>query len=401
MTNNATSRSILSNLYGLAMLASCLITTSSAGAATDTQNIQALEKQIETIQNQLDEMTTGMAHHATGNTGLPIHGFMDVGFATQSVAAPVPKGFYVGSLSFYLTPNFGDRVKALVEPNFEVTPDGSVVVDLERAQLGYAFNDTLTGWGGRFHTPYGYWNTAFHHGAQMQTSILRPRFLDFEDKGGILPAHIVGVWGTGKHKVENGKFIYDVYAGNGSKIVAKELNPNQAGDNNHQVMLGFNVGYMFSGKLDGLTLAAHGLQGDVDDDSAPPKKTELSVIGGSAVYMANDWEVMGEYYGFNNQNKTTPTGSHNSWAGYLQVGKSIGDWIPYVRLEHTVLDQNDHYFKAQTSGQSYTRQSVGVRYNLNANAALKVELLNSTFAAETGRIASNYRSLFTQYAIGF
>jgi hypothetical protein len=242
---------------------------------------------------------------------------------------------------------------------------------------------------------------------------MRPRFLDFEDKGGILPAHMVGLWGTGKVRAGTGKVTYDVYAGNGPKIAMADsslppslanpgtLDINLAGDNNHQAMVGFNVGYEFSGNLDGLRVAGHGLRGDVDDFSSQLNKTELSMLGGSAVYLANEWEVLSEYYGFNNADKSGATGSHKSWAAYLQVGKTIDDWTPYLRFERTVLSQQDNYFSAQASGQSYARQSLGVRYNLNQNSALKLELLNSDFMAETGRTAVNYRSVFGQYAIGF
>ena len=58
-------------------------------------------------------------------------------------------------------------------------------------------------------------------------------------------------------------------------------------------------------------------------------------------------------------------------------------------------------FRAQASGQSYARQALGLRYNLDQRAALKFELLNSSFKAESGRAAVGYRSLFIQYAIGF
>ncbi|MFX6330640.1 hypothetical protein ABTF76_20520, partial [Acinetobacter baumannii] len=64
-----------------------------------------------------------------------------------------------------------------------------------------------------------YWNTAFHHGAQIQTAVLRPKFLEFEDGGGILPAHTVGLWGTGRLRLGDGRIEYDLYAGNGARII--------------------------------------------------------------------------------------------------------------------------------------------------------------------------------------
>ena len=339
-----------SSLLRAMIVAGCLGIAAPVLAQTDAEHMKDMENKLEAIQNELTQMTSGMVTRSSSDEGLPIHGFMNVGFASNSKGTSAdPMGFYVGALSFYLAPNFGDNVKALVEPNFEVTPEGAIATDLERLQIGYTFSDNATAWAGRFHTPYGYWNTAFHHGAQIQTSVLRPRFLDFEDKGGILPAHMVGLWGEGKLKAGEGKLTYDIFAGNGPRIAIVApattgiLDINQAGDNNHQAMVGFNLGYEFSGSLDGLRLAVHSLRGDVDDDAVPSNKTQLNIVGGSAVYLSDTWEVMGEYYRFNDKDKSGGTGTHKSWADYLQIGKSFNNLTPYVRFERTVLDQLDNF----------------------------------------------------------
>jgi hypothetical protein len=417
-------------------VASAPAQAANAKAAYDSEQIKVMQQKLEVMQTQLSQMTSGLVNQSSSTGGMPLHGFMDVGYAINSqgsndVANPYvanPKGFYQGSLSFYMAPHFGDRVLALAEPNFEMDKlDGSVSVDIERLQIGYAFSDAATLWGGRFHTPFGYWNTAFHHGAQLQTSVLRPRFLDFEDLGGILPTHMVGLWGTGKVRAGQSKFTYDVYVGNGPKISdatpmgslnppttyqGGALDPNIAGDDNHSAMVGLNLGYDFSGMLDGLRLAVHWMNGDVNIYGIPPTTiasdlknntlgtTNLNVGGGSLVYLSNDWEIMGEYYAFNNKDKATDL-KYKSKAGYLQIGVSFNAWTPYVRAERTILDQNDYYFSAQASGQSYARQVLGLRYNVSPKAALKLELMNSNFKEELGRTALSYRSLNLQYAIGF
>lgn len=393
----------------------CLVISGPALAQTEAERMKAMETKLEAMQTELTQLTSGMAKRSSADDGLPIHGFMDVGFASNSWGtAAGPMGFNGGALSFYLSPHFGDKVKALVEPIFEVTPEGVVAADLERLQIAYTFSDAATLWAGRFHTPYGYWNTAFHHGAQIQTSVLRPRFLDFEDKGGILPAHTVGLWNTGKFKAGEGKLTYDVFVGNGPKIAVVDptiaasptnlgtLDVNFAGDNNHQAMVGFNLGYEFAGSMDGLRLAVHAIRGDVDDTSMQfSNKTGLNMAGGSAVYLSDAWEVMSEYYSFNDKDKSGSSGTHKSKAGYLQVATTFNRLTPYVRVERAILDQTDNYFRTQASGQSYARQALGLRYNLNQKSALKFEVLNSSFKAETGRSAVGYRSLFIQYAIGF
>jgi hypothetical protein len=406
--------------------------------ANGAEQMKAMQQKLETIQDQLNQMTSGLVNQSSSAAGMPLHGFMDVGYRINSqgsndLANPNvanPKGFFQGSLSFYMAPHFGDRVLALAEPNFEIDQkDGSLSVDVERLQIGYAFSDAATLWLGRFHTPFGYWNTAFHHGAQLQTSVLRPRFLDFEDLGGIVPTHMVGLWSTGKVRAGQSKFTYDVYVGNGPKISDVNasvqpvpvnpgdyqtggLDPNIAGDDNHSAMVGFNLGYDFSGMLDGLRLAVHWMNGDVNTYGIPPttiasdlknntlSTTNLNMGGGSLVYLSNDWEIMGEYYGFNNKDKATDL-KYKSKAGYLQVGVSFGSWTPYVRGERTILDQNDYYFSSQANGQSYARQILGVRYNIDPKACLKLELMKSDFKQELGRTALDYRTMTLQYAIGF
>jgi hypothetical protein len=309
-------------------------------------------------------------------------------------------------LDFYLTPQFSDNVKSLVELVFEVDAHGVVAADFERAQIGYTLSDNMTLWGGRFHTPYGYWNTAFHSGAQIQTSVLRPRFLAFGDRGGVMPAHLVGLWATGKTGAGDGKITYDAFAGNGPKLVGVTgsgtgatgtMDANMAGDNNHNLMVGLNVGYEFSGSLDGLRLAAHGFQGTVDaylTDTGPViDSTGLNMLGGSAVYLANDWEVMSEYYHFNNQDRSGATGSHKSWAAYLQVGKEFNKITPFVRLEKAALNQE--------TARAYSRESIGLSYSLNQKAALKFELLSSKFEADAVRGTGSFSTILAQYAIRF
>ena len=405
----------MAGLFGSSLIGVLSSIALPALAATDSERINEMQRQIDGLRNEIHQVTE-MAHRSGHGAGLPLHGFMDIGFSLNTQGDPVanPPGFYLGSLSLYLSPDFGDNVKSLVEPHFEATSQGATSTDIERLQIGYTFSDAATVWGGRFHTPYGYWNTAFHHGAQMQASVFRPRFLDFEDEGGVLPAHTVGLWGTGKFRTDSGRFTYDVFIGNGHTITGAAnlgnpasqtlgiLDPNNSGDRDHSAIAGLNAGYEFSGNMSGLRLAIHGLSGNIDTET-PTKfyETGLNVTGGSAVYVTNDWEVMSEYYRFADKDKTDATGTHNSWAGYMQVGVIYNDLTPYVRLEKAMLNQKDIYFSSQENGQSYSRQALGLRYNLNPNTAMKLELLNSRFLPDAARTALAYRSLHVQYSIGF
>src|SRR5437870_9865249 len=235
--------------------------TRAAFAQSDSERIAELERKLEQSQQIIEEMAariqklemlggpqqagapsapptpppgatnlpareTGHAHDAQPAPadqgiitlfGTPLHGFGDVGGLVTN-AKNRRKGFTVGSLDFYLTPDFGANVRGLAELNFEMNSESDLDVDLERFQLGYAFGDYATAWLGRFHTPCGYFNTAFHHGTQLQTAVRRPQFLDFEDKGGILPVHTVGLWGTGGGAPGHGKLAHELHSGDAPRM---------------------------------------------------------------------------------------------------------------------------------------------------------------------------------------
>ncbi len=314
--------------------------------------------------------------------GVPLHGFADVG-GVLTRDKRRRKGFTVGSLDFYLTPELGSNVKGLVELVFEVDSEGSLAVDLERLQFGYAFGDYLTAWLGRFHTPLGYWNTAFHHGQQIQTSVRRPQFLDFEDKGGILPVHSVGLWGTGGVVLGDGKLTYDLFVGNAPSIEDAVLTMNMAGATQFRPSYGANIGYAFRGALDGFKAGLHWLRGNVQDVTAS-NWTALNITGGYFLYTDDPWELISELYRFDNKDLKGKTGTHGSWALAGQLARTFGRWTPYGRGEWTGLNQRDPYFRDMESGRSYTRGAFGIRYDLTAKAALKFEIRRTMTKETTG-----------------
>ena len=116
----------------------------------------------------------------------------------------------------------------------------------------------------------------------------------------------------------------------------------------------------------------------VNDDivpagNLPSNKTDMRIYGGYAVYTTDEWEILSEYYRFSNRDLSGSTGSHNSWAAYGQVGRPIGSYTPYYRFERTRLDQSDNYFAYLQTGNSYRRNILGLRYDINPRVALKAE----------------------------
>lgn len=357
----------------------------------------APDERIGTLERKVDDLLAASAR-PQGDTGLPIHGFADVLAGNSGINAGTdrPHGFSFGTLSFYMTPQFTANVKALLELAFE-TSDGALATDLERAQIGYVVSDAATVWAGRFHTPYGYYNTAFHHGAHVMTAVTRPKFLDFEDKGGILQAHSVGLWVNGRTNLGPGKLQYDAYVTNGDKISNNTLDFNFGADDNGKRAVGATVGYRYEGLLAGV----HMLQDHVDTYAAPgvvTARTKVQMTGGYALYDDHDFEIIGEYYRFRNQDLVNGGDNKASSAWFIQVGHNFGLWTPYARAERTRLDQTDHFFLDQTNGRSYRRAVVGLRYEIDPKAALKFE---AGKVRQTDVSDADYGELRVQLAIRF
>jgi hypothetical protein len=97
---------------------------------------------IASLEQELSQMAGGSAR-AVDESGLPLHGFADVGAGNHNAQFPEYKGFDIAELDLFLTPRLGPRTRALFELNFEVGEDGSLGVDLERAHIGYQFSDTV------------------------------------------------------------------------------------------------------------------------------------------------------------------------------------------------------------------------------------------------------------------
>ena len=350
--------------------------------------------------------------------GVPLHGFADAGWAMSTPGQPAREythSFVTGTLDLYITPQFSDNVKSLMEIALEPGLDSEAYgLDVERIQVGYTFSDALNAWVGRFHTPYGYWNTSYHHGAEIQTSIYKPRFLDWEDHAGFMPSHSVGLWLNGKIPAGDGKVAWDAFLTNGSRNLGGSLDMNIIRDDNTNVGFGGRAAYQFGGSLQGLAVGVHALDEEVDTYAGGPPPATTGAIptaaalmrffGGFAVYENNNIEANAEFYSFSNEDLQSPgNNAHLSSAGFVHVGYFVlPDLIPYARYEKTVIDQTDPYFNTQINGFSYTRYLVGVRYNINARSAVKIEGNRTTIEDTALNVtAGSYSELRTQYAIAF
>ena len=363
-----------------------------AAAPAEATRLQAVEQKI----NQIE---TSNAARSGDDTGLPVHGFADINIGNHNPFHPYEKGASLNNFDMYLTPKLGGKWLSLFELNFEVDSQGNVGVDIERGQIGYQFSDAATVWVGRFHTPYGYVNTALHHGVWLNDSLRRPGFLMFEDQGGVMPAHTVGAWLSGAQRGAGGKWLYDVYAGNGQQIIGGQVDMRSGGNDHGKPIYGGRLGYQFNaGPLEGLTLGASALDSRIDNDQLPQSMTEVRIAGLYGVYDTDTWEVLSEAYWFDNVDYYQASGTHQSKAYFAQVGYRLPDLIPYARYERAHFDQTDQYFASLNTGNSYYRTAAGLRHDFSPKVALKFEIANTHY---TDRVVGEFNEFLSQLAIRF
>jgi hypothetical protein len=321
-----------------------------------------------------------------------------VGIGNHTANEPGLQGANIGALDIFLNPQLGEHTRSLFELTFEVNEKGQVEPDLERAQIGYQFSDAATIWIGRFHTPFGYYNTAFHHGQEIATSLRRPRFLLFEDQGGVMPNHTVGAWLTGADRLPGGKLTYDIFVGNGQAISSGEIDPRSGGVDHGSAIYGGNLGYVFGDALNGLKVGVSAFRSRVSDDVQVGRITQVDNAGVYFAYDTDRFEYLGEYYRFNDRDVTDGGPAHRSSAGFLQLAWRRPFATPYVRYERAVLDQDDNFFALQNNGMSYYRAALGLRFDLDPASALKLEFGRTK---NTDRLMEQWTDAMLDYAIRF
>ncbi len=295
--------------------------------------------------------------------------------------------FMLGGLDLYATQDIDNKTRIFVEYVFEDPGDG-FVIDLERLSITRAITPYFSIGAGRFHTPLGYWNATYHHGALIQDTVSRPAFLDFEDgEGAILPMHVVGLLATGNYELSGGKLRYDLSIANGSSMNTEpgnfppEIDVNNSSDPNEQKTIVLRLTYDLP-RLP-LQLGVFGMSngiaesGDVANGASAGFGNDLvnqTLYGFDARYDNGHFDALGEFYFFSNDDKVGATGSHDASAYFVQVAYRVTEKLkPVYRYESLDFSAADPYFQYLGTAEG-SRHVVGLRYDLDDSNALKFEI---------------------------
>ena len=295
--------------------------------------------------------------------------------------------FAVGQFDLYATQKIDPKTRAFVEIVFEDPGDG-YVLDLERLNLTRDITPNFYVSMGRYHNPIGYWNTAYHHGAIIQDTVLRPTFLDFEDgEGAILPTHIIGLMGGGKVSTGAGDLSYMLTVGNASSIDTSgaaagptEIDVHITNDTQDKKMIVGNATFKMSSlPLEFGVFALHdpfSESGDGTPFGTNPGGDLFSmrVMGGHVRYATRKFDVTGETYNFEDEDKVGTAGKNKASAYYVQAGYRVTDKVKTIyRFENVDYVNKDVYFTYHPTPEG-SRHVVDLRYDLDDTNALKFEV---------------------------
>jgi hypothetical protein len=300
-----------------------------------------------------------------------VMGFGDVSYISRD--GTDQDGFVIGQAVAHLVASLGNSFSVFGEVS-ATGKDSEYSIEVERMIVKYDFNDLLKISAGRYHTPIGYWNSAFHHGAWLQTTTSRPEMARFGSS--IVPIHFVGLLAEGKWNRSKLGLSYQAGFGNGRH--ANIARAGDAGDING------DKAWMFQLKaapeaLRGLNLGIGYYTDEVSPEIDPP--VNESTISAYAAWTRESPEVIVEILHSTHDlvSDSSIKGDVNAW--YAQFAYRLKDdlnkWKPYARIEHTDVDDSDPLLGGL--GLDYDASILGVRWDFNTYGALKAEYRNEEY----------------------
>jgi hypothetical protein len=291
-----------------------------------------------------------------------LHGFSNVDFS-QTNDDRDPGGFALGQFVLHMSSSLGKKISFFGETSFSARESG-FNLEVERVILRYDIDDSLKVSVGRYHTPINYWNTAFHHGLWLQTTISRPEMI--QGGGTFQPVHFVGVLAEGNISSSALGLGYNLGVGNGRGTAIARAG--DAGDTNRNRAW---VAKIFARPASIPSLEFGGATYRDHVPSAPGPDLREWITSSYVALTRDSPEIIAEVARVAHRDPISDrdyvsTGFYGQLAYRLVAHPS---WKPYVRFEKLLATSGDpllgpHDLRLTTAG---------VRYELSGYAAVKGE----------------------------
>jgi hypothetical protein len=335
----------------------------------------------------MDEVATGLTAELSIRNVRSRYTLNFFGDTSLSAGSPAGTdhhlGFAIGAQDVLIKGELGKHLVALTEFAVE-SGDAGFGIDVERFSVRWQSGPFYLE-AGRTHTALGYWNNAYHHGRWLQLAIARPRWVAFEDSGGLLPVHWVGVTSGAKLNLGTGTLNLMASIGNGrGKIVDDVRN---TGD--YQSLKALQIGAEYVGlHWPDLRIGIGGVldripaQSALDRPALPNQSIDEIIGSAHAAYASVPLLLVAESY------LVIHRAAGQQWStygGFLLVGYSFGPWTPYVEVERIASSGGaDPFFapdRAAAGIPSFDTLNAigGVRLDLSDWTALKAEYRHTSY----------------------
>ncbi len=326
---------------------------------------------------------------ATGSPTMQFHGFSDIDYRADSLKGDT-NSFFLGQFNLFITSKLSDHINFLAESVVEADPQNHMGIDLERLLLIYSASDYFTLSAGRYHTAIGWYNTAYHHSTWMQTAVGRPFLFEFEDNGGILPIHNVGLSATGRIPSGNLGLHYVAEIGNGRASRSRLDEPVQnVVDENNGKAFNFAV-YSRPAALRGFQTGFSVYHDNLAPAGAP--NVGQTIMAVHAIYQSSKFEWLNEGLVIRNAIANGARVIHTS-GFYSQISRKFGEVRPYFRYQYVNVPSSDPIFP--DVGMMHG-PSVGIRYDFSEFAAFKFQ-----YDRTQRRLLSGFNGITTQLSFAF
>lgn len=363
--------------------------------ASTTSEKETVPQEVPPVPERMDVSKTLLNMRGFGDINL--HGDTKKGDTTA---------FTLGQLNLFVTSDISEKFKFLSEIVFEGGPDNiygvttgqnnTFSVDVERYLIEYSQNDYFKLSAGRWHTAIGYYNTAYHHSTWFQTTTGRPFLFQFEDRGGILPIHTVGVSASGL--IPSGRlglhYVAEVGNGRASRSpLTDEPVQNVIDDQNHKA---YNLALFARPE------AVRGLQVGFSayrDLLAPVNSPRISetILAAHAVFVRSNFEWLNEALLVRHAPQGVSQRIFNTPGFYTQLSRQFGSYRPYFRYQYVNAARTEPVFPDVSLQHG---PSVGIRFDASESVALKLQY-DYTFQRQTPLTQAGYSTLTLQTGFTF
>jgi hypothetical protein len=364
-----------------ALLAPALIHGADAAGGDELSKLKA---SLAELKERVDDLTANADGKPADDSGtlFTLKGFGNIDYVASSTKAEngdrsTVDQYAVGALDLFMNARLGERVSFLAETAIEAD-DNATGIDVERILVKYYIDDWLNIQAGRFHTTLGYWNENYHHGEWLNTAIGRPVALNFEDGGGILPVHVVGLVFKGTRTFGALGLDYTLETGNGRGPTSDP--PQITNDSNTAKAVNLNLavrplaipGLKFGASAYFDKISPYVNTGPGDDNPSHEQMRER-ILNAYVVYRNGPWEALTEIFQLHHQITSGPEDGKRviDFAYYGQFGYRYHEWTPYVRYDVIQLSDEETYFPTAIDNRRTT--SIGLRWDVAPWNAIKVQ----------------------------